>query len=52
MELFVNSHKYSKFLSQHRILPYLFVKTLFDGHSIVQDLLNLALKMINYLFKC
>jgi hypothetical protein len=25
---------YSKFLGQHRILPYLFVNTLFNGHSV------------------
>jgi len=34
IELFKNSVKYSWFLSQHRILPYLFVNTLFNGHSI------------------
>ncbi len=34
IKLFVNSRKYSKFLGQHQILLYLFVNTLFNGHSI------------------
>ncbi len=29
-----DSTLYIRFLGQHRILPYLFVKTLFDGHPI------------------
>ncbi len=33
-KLFVNSHKYSQFLCQHCILPYLFANTLFKRHSI------------------
>ncbi len=34
IELFVNSRKYSSFLSQNHILLYLFANTLFKCHSI------------------
>ncbi len=33
IKLFVNSRKYLYFLGQYRILPYLFVNTLLNGHS-------------------
>ena len=34
--------KYSQFLGQYRILPYLFVNTLFNGHSIGSGLTKLG----------
>ncbi len=34
IKLFVNSPKYSKFFSEHHILPYLFINILCKCHSI------------------
>jgi hypothetical protein len=33
IKLFINSHKLSQFLSQHRILPYLLANILFKFYS-------------------
>ncbi len=33
IKLFVNSHKYLKFLGQHHILPHLFANIVFKCHS-------------------
>jgi hypothetical protein len=50
IKLFVNSHKWSYFLSQHHILLYLFTNILFKCHKKVKNLQNLAIEIINFSF--